>query len=133
MNHDIWLHPFKQGIYSILKQHFADEIVDRFRLDFEKEIYSTESIHIWRQIKDDKLMLEVKYKTGYDTWEYICDLFSDWSKKKCEYVLLKHITDKYVDGKIRFDTLRSSKPVQSKEFETHDDIVLPTTKEVKKK
>lgn len=119
-------HPFKQGIMGILEQHFATEIVARFNLAFEAETFKkTESPHIWRQVKDDKLVLEVYYNTGA-TIEYVCDVYSWESRKKTEAHLLRYITDCIKAGKFgqnweQNSTGRISEVVASGKLETIDD------------
>jgi hypothetical protein len=58
-------HPFKEGILSILRQHFEDRIVSNFILIFEGQMYDKfANKNIWKQLKDDCPILEVRYKTG---------------------------------------------------------------------
>jgi hypothetical protein len=97
-------HPFKEGILSILHQHFEDRIVKNFILVFEGQIYNKfSSKNIWQQLKDDCPVLEVRYKTSDETSEYICDVYPWASKKETEYRLLQYITDKAKTGKIGKD------------------------------
>lgn len=117
---------FKRGVIKILEKHLAPEIVSRFRLDLEANIYNTNSPHIWQQRKDEKFILEVRYQTGQDTWEYICDVNTEQKPDYVEYWLLKNITDKYKEGKIYFDSLRVNKIIEEGKFETIDPE-LPVT------
>lgn len=101
---NIWLHPFKVGIYGILNHHFDESIVKNFILNFETEIYNPkESIHVWKQKKDNNLVMEVRYKTGPETSEYICDVYSWEARKRTEAHLLTYITDKVKAGKFGSD------------------------------
>jgi hypothetical protein len=91
----IFVHPFKEGILGILNQYFSPSIVKNFKLDFEVDLYNNLNPNIQRQKKDNNYKLEVSYKTGPDTAEYICDVFSWESKTQTELRLLQFITDKY--------------------------------------
>lgn len=124
---EIWLHPFKEGILSILRKHFDDSIVKRFILNFETEIYNPrESIHVWRQKKDNNLILEVRYRTGEVISEYICDVYSWESRKATEHHLLQYITDKVKAGKFGQDWIEMgsklgvSDVIKSGKFETKE-------------
>lgn len=94
-----YAHPFKQGVMSLIEKHFAPEIAKNFKLSFEAETFNVKaSEHIFRQVRDDKMVMEVYYNTGH-ALEYVCDLFSWESKKRTEAQLLRMITDKVKDGK----------------------------------
>jgi len=96
-------HPLKTGIKGILSQHFDDGLVGRFELLFEVEKYNDESPNIWKQKKDQNLILEVYYRHPAGLMEYICDIFTWMSKKECEVKLLRYITDKVKAGVIGKD------------------------------
>lgn len=114
----IVLHPMRAEIMTILKYHFSDDIVSRFNLTFEGESYNKDQKNIWKQFKDNFHILEVRYRTGEDTYEYICDISTGMTKKQAEYTLLKYITDKYKEGKIRFDDYKFNKEVGEGKYET---------------
>lgn len=122
---EIWIHPFKQGVYDLLRRHFSDKVVKNFSLIFEKEMFNPkEDKNLWKQLKNNNLVMEVYYKTGYEISEYICDLYGWESKARTEYRLLKYITDKVKAGKIGKDWIQEgdklgiSKDVLSGKFET---------------
>lgn len=126
---EIWLHPFKEGVYSILRQHFDDSIIKNFVLNFETEIFNPrESIHVWKQKKDNNLVMEVRYRVGEGLTEYICDVVSWESKKRTEAHLLTYITDKVKAGKIGNDwvqvgsKLGVSEVIKSGDLETKETI-----------
>lgn len=120
----ISLHPFKEGIYGILKQHFTDSIVEKFRLDFEKDVFNKDNESIRRQVKDQNLVLEVRFRNEDGTHTYICDLFSWWTKPQTEHQLLKYITDKLRTGKLKTNWKevngKISDEITSGKFETKD-------------
>lgn len=96
-------HPFKQAVRVMLRQYFDDVIVSRFDLIFEAEkIAKLESKHIYNQVKDDNLILEVYYiENGISV--YICDIFSWMDAKQTNFKLLRYITDKHKSGAIGKD------------------------------
>lgn len=120
-----YAHPFKQGVMNLLEQHFAPEIASRFKLSFEAETFNPKaSIHVWNQVRDDKMVMEVYYNTG-TTLEYVCDLYSWESKARTESQLLRMITDRVKDGKFGLNWLedatgRISEIVTSGKLETFD-------------
>lgn len=121
----IILHPFKEGVYGILESHFAPPITKNFILEFEANMYNMDNNkNIQNQRREEKYVLEVRYKTGDDTSEYICDVYSWESKAMTEYRLLKFITDKVRDGKIGSDWSLDGKgvstDVKSGKYETKD-------------
>ena len=87
-------HPFVEGIQNILKELFSDEIVKKFNVELEANIYNKDVEAIWLQGKTDKYIAEVKYKEN-DSYVYICDIYSWATRKQTEARLLKYITDKY--------------------------------------
>lgn len=93
----IFTHPLRDGVTLILEQHFAPEIVKRFQLIFEAQVFTAENI--LNQIRQDNVALEVYYDTG-ETTEYICDVWSWMKPKQAEAHLLRHITDAAKVGKI---------------------------------
>lgn len=126
---EIWLHPFKEGVYSILRQHFDDSIIKNFVLNFETEIFNPrESIHVWKQKKDNNLVMEVRYRVGKGLTEYICDVVSWESRKRTEAHLLTYITDKVKAGKIGNDWIQVgsklgvSEIIKSGDLETKETI-----------
>ena len=110
----------------------SDDIVERFIMEFEANIYSPDAPNIWKQKKDGMYIMEVKYKTGYDTSEYICDINTNMDKKQAEYWLLRNITDKYKEGKIRFDSYDLNPEIDKGTFETNVSAILTAEKEVKR-
>ena len=116
----IWLHPFKEGIYGLLRKHFAEPIVKDFILIFEKDIYHKDNKNIWNQMKDNNLVLEVRYKSGYETSEYICDLYSWESKERTEAQLLARIRDAVKAGKIGKDWVAKEGMISEGVIEKHD-------------
>lgn len=90
-------HPLKEGVLKILDTHFAPEIVKNFKLIFEAQSFQGENIY--KQLKDEKLCLEVYYEDT-DGTNYVCDIWSWMDPKQAEVALLKGITDKWKDGKI---------------------------------
>lgn len=124
-----YAHPFKQGVMNIIEKHFASEIAGRFKLSFEAETFNPKaSVHVWRQVKDNNLVMEVYYNTG-STLEYVCDLYSWESKPRTEAHLLRMITDRVKDGKfgsnwLEDSTGRISEIVTSGKLETPDDPLL---------
>lgn len=124
----ISLHPFKEGIYSILKQHFDDSIVKKFRLDFEIDVFNPNyAENVWKQKKDNNLILEVRYVKPDGTTEFICDVYSWESKAKTTAHLLRHITDKVKSGAIGKDWFEQngkiaiSEDIVAGKLETPDD------------
>jgi len=112
----IWIHPFKEGVYGLLRKHFDDPIVKKFILEFEVNIYNPkEEESVWKQKKTNNLVLEVKYKTGEDTAEFICDLYSWETKAQTEARLLRAITEKVRAGVIGKDWSVVSKKGESKD------------------
>jgi hypothetical protein len=131
-------HPFKQGVRRILKQHFPDEIANRFKLVFETESYTDDVLSIWKQKKTDTLIMQVFYDEN-DLSTYICDIFSWMSPKQSEYKLLRYITDKFKAGEIGknwvFQKNSISKDFKSGKYETPlepDEVVEAKKKEVNK-
>lgn len=114
----IIIHPLRDKVLTILKKHFSNDIVKRFRMDFEAEIFNKGSINIWRQLKDNVHVLEVRYQTGHDTFEYICDVTTLMTSQQAEYWLLKCITDKYKEGKIRFADYKFNPDIEKGTYET---------------
>lgn len=114
----VWLenHPMKKEAVTLLKQHFADSIVDNFMFMFEAELY--DSPNVSKQVRDDKLIMEVRYKTGQDTSEYVCDIYSWMDKKEAEYKLLRYITDLFKTGKIGKDWTTYNGKLVSKEVKS---------------
>lgn len=84
----------------MLRQYFDDAVIANFDLIFEAEkIAKLESKHIYNQLQDDKLIMEVYYiENGLSV--YICDIFSWMDRKQTEYKLLRYITDKFKAGTI---------------------------------
>lgn len=111
----IWLanHPMKGYVVQILKKYFSNKIVDRFMFMFEAELYDNQNT--FNQLRDDKLIMEVRYKNR-DTSEYICDVFSFMTKEQIEYKLLKYITDAYKAGKIGKDWVEQKGKLVSNEI-----------------
>ena len=111
----IWLanHPMKGYVVQILKKYFSNKIVDRFMFMFEAELYDNQNT--FNQLRDDKLIMEVRYKNR-DTSEYICDVFSFMTKEQIEYKLLKYITDTYKAGKIGKDWVEQKGKLVSNEI-----------------
>lgn len=100
----IELHPFRRGVMRILEENFSPKIASKFLLEFEVNLYNDDTNkNIQNQKRDQNYVLEVRYKTGEGTSEYICDVYSWESRAKTEYRLLKYITDKVKDGKIGQD------------------------------
>ena len=93
-------HPFKTAVRVMLRQYFDDNVIANFDLIFEAEkIAKLESKHIFKQLEDDKLIMEVYYnENGINV--YICDIFSWMDRKQTEYKLLRYITDKFKAGAI---------------------------------
>lgn len=120
-------HPFKRGIKSILDQHFAPSIADRFDLILEVERYNLDPSRtkgLINQKNDDRFVCEVYYKNPSGLLEYITDVCSWWDRDQVEYVLLKFITDKAKTGAIGKDwdekDIRISQDIKSGKFETPD-------------
>lgn len=99
----LFYHPFKMGIQAILDSHFAPEIAKNFRLEFEADIYRKDLPNIWKQLKDDVLILEVRYNKNADTSVYLCDVRSDWDRELCAMELLSAIGAKWSAGKLGED------------------------------
>jgi hypothetical protein len=100
----IYQHPFKEGIYGLLHKHFSDVIVENFNLIFEKEVFNPkEDKSVWGMSRDNRIVMEVYYRTGKETSEFICDLYGWESKANTEYRLLKYISDKVRVGVIGKD------------------------------
>ena len=98
---------FKQGVQRIIQKHFADDVAKRFQMEFEVNIFNPEGSQALRnQLKEEKYVLEVRFKTGDETSEYVCDLYSWDDKKNTEVRLLKAILSKYRQGKIKFSDLK---------------------------
>lgn len=120
-------HPFKDGVRRILRDHFGPQIANKFSLNFEAESFSKDSsIHIYRQVRDNNLVLEVRYQLPDGTSEFICDLYSWWDRPHTEYALLRFITDKVKSGKIGKDWVVTdnrtvSDDVTSGKYETPDE------------
>lgn len=114
----------KKEALTLLKQHFAPSIVKNFVFLFEAELYDGPKIR--NQIKDDKMIMEVRYKTDGETSEYICDIFSWMTKKQAEFKLLTYITDVYKSGKIgknwKEEKGRISEEVRSGKHATKDEL-----------
>lgn len=115
----------------LLEKHFAPEITKNFLLEFEANVFNRkEAENIWKQVKDENLILEVRYKDG-DLLEYICDVYSWETRERTEAHLLRYITDCYKSGKIGKDwiekdgKLRVSPVIQSGELQTKtpDDVI----------
>jgi len=120
----IYTHPLRDGVTLILERHFAPEIVSRFKMIFEAQIFQAQNII--NQKRDDKVALEVHFDTGTST-EFICDVWSYMSPKQAEYHLLKMITDAAKTGKIGTNWLegkdgRISEDVASAKFETKGEV-----------
>lgn len=122
----IYLHPFKEAIRAMLRYHFHEDIAKRFWLEFEVNIYNDFSEPIWKQKRDQNLVLEVYYMAN-EAKEFICDLYSWESKAQVEHKLLQYITDKYKSGKIGQDwimeggEIRINPDILSGKHETPDD------------
>lgn len=106
----IYQHPFKEGILSILENHFPSVITKRFVLVFEEQLYNKAEVKsIWGQSKTGVLTLEVYYKEKDETSEFICEIFSWESKKDAEIKLLQAIRDKLKAGVIGKDWVLQKK------------------------
>jgi hypothetical protein len=101
-------HAFKEGIKGLLSQHFADSIVNRFSYVLEAEIYNKNNKNILKQLQDEKYVCEVYYTHKSGIVQYICDVFSDWSKTQTEIHLLRYIEDRVKRGEIGKDWIDSN-------------------------
>lgn len=102
----IWLgdHAFKKAIEALIRQHFTDSIAKNFEFIFEVDMFNKDANpNLQKQLKDNSLILEVRYKSSKDTVEYVCDVYSWESRAQTEYRLLQGITDKVRDGKLGKD------------------------------
>jgi hypothetical protein len=122
---NIITHPLRQGVTQILEQHFAPELVKRFKLEFEANMFQGE--HMWKQKKDQVLCLEVRYEAPEGT-NFICDVWSYWTKQQTEAHLLRMITDKVRAGEMGKDWEidnqgRFSMAIASGKYETPDEEI----------
>jgi len=122
INMKIFTHPLREGVTQILEKHFAPEIVAKFQLQFEANVFQGQNI--LNQIKNDKVALEVYYDTGKGA-EFICDIWSWMKKAEAEFVLLKYITDAAKSGKIGSNWIerqdgRISEDVAEGKYETKE-------------
>lgn len=117
----------REGVASMLKHHFGESIAKRFILSFEVDIYHDDNKNIWKQKKDNNYIMEVRYKTGEDTSEYLCDLYSWETPQMIEAKLLRYITDKYKakligqDWVLKNGRMEVSDVITSGKYETKDD------------
>lgn len=137
-------HPFKQGLIAIIYDHFASHIAKRFEIYLEVELYNPDhklGQNLRNQIKAEQYIAEIHYRHPSGIITYICDIDSWWSKKQCEYALLKFITDKARAGEIGQDWTEAdlkniSKDITSGKYETPDEEITKymstSAKEVKK-
>lgn len=121
----IFTHPLRDGTTQILEKHFAPEIVKRFKMEFEANIFQGQNIK--NQILNDKVAMEVYFDEN-GTANYICDVWSWMSPSQVEAHLLKMITDKARTGVIgknwtSKDGKRISEDVTSGKYETPDKLI----------
>lgn len=117
----IYTHPFRDGIKAMLENHFHPDVVDRFNLILERQLYQ-DSKEVVDMFHNDKVILEVHYRNTDDTAEYICDLYGWDSKANTEKRLLTYITDAYKAGRIGKDWIekgnRIGKIISEAKYET---------------
>lgn len=97
------VHPMREGVRTILKKHFGEEIAKKFVLEFEGAIFNKDNESIWRQLKSDKQVMEVRYENEPDLYEFVCDLYTWESPRLTELRLLQAVKDKWKQGKIGKD------------------------------
>lgn len=124
-------HPFKQAIIAMIYNHFAFKIAKRFEVYLEVELYNPnheKGQSLRNQIKAEQYIAEVYYRHPSGIITYVCDIYSTWSRKQCEYALLKFITDKARVGEIGKDWIEAdlkniSKDITSGKYETPDEEI----------
>lgn len=121
----IFTHPLRDGVTLILEKHFAPEIVKKFRMIFEAQVFTGENIA--KQLRDDKVALEVYYEVDKKSTEFICDVWSWMNPKQAEVYLLKMITDAAKAGKIGEHWIEGkdgliSEDVKSGKYETKEEV-----------
>lgn len=115
----------RDGIKTLLKKHFSHDIAERFVLTFEADkIHRLQSADIFNQQKAGVYCLEVHYKESESQMEYICDVWTNWTKKQVELQLLRMITDAFSGGRIgknweeKAGKLRINNLIKDKTYET---------------
>lgn len=122
-------HPFIEAIQDILLSFLPEEIVKRFRIDLEVDVYNKELEPMRYQKENQKFVAEVRYREG-EGLEYICELYSWESKDATTVRLLQFITDKYKTKKIGKDwILHTDNTIQLGKYESPDaEVVKPVIK-----